>query len=532
MKEKLLKLTVLGLILGVSAGLLASAAMAQNATDQKPQILVKIRDVDQLLNDIEKLIPSLQSSNANAQPMAMLRKSLLAGDWIDKQRCIVIGVVLNEPKPTVVALIPFRTANPSFQAMSSAVIGENYYLAAIPPEPGHAPGPVIRDALVKASAEASKGSIVVEVAMSTLLDRLEPQLAAALKNIPASPAPQTGPAAISPQEATEMLSGMLKIFRQAETVRYGIDITGGVFTLLVDIDALPGTPLAGMLNDPHAESRLMSYPIDMPLQIRSRAHNVDGMLNLFGPALGSFYRRLGIDMDKMSEIIKNLTGEMAGGINISSNGFAEEFIYILRPGVDGDSFISNTYLPWLEKYSLQIAALASGQTGKPPVRIYERTADSTVAGIKVRGVKANLTAMIPAGKQPTEIFKNRPIEFRMAAAGDMMFLAGSDARLEALITRARNLKKSPAQGPAVQVNVELGPFLQGIRSLVPSAGTPVPWGENLGKLSMSAEMDNGRLATKTSFNMDLIPKLVAALQTMVKSQAAAAAAAGGGKPVQ
>jgi hypothetical protein len=533
MKEKLLKPIVLCLILGLTAGLIAATAMAQEVTDQKPQLLIKIRNVDQLLKDVEKLISSVQRTNANPQPTAVFRSLLQGGDWIDKQRSIVVGVTLSEPKPKVVALIPFSTANPAFQAMTSAVTGENYYLAAIPPAPGVSAGPVLTNALLKASAEPSEGTIVIEAAMSTLLDRLEPQMTAALKNIPASPPLQPGPAAITPQESMEIVTGMLKTLRQAETVRYGIDMTGDVFTLLFGIDALPGTPMADMLSDPHAESRLMDFPIDMPLQIHSRSHNVGGLFNLMGPGLGSFYRRIGLDLDKMSEVIKNLTGETAGGISISSKGLAQEFIYVLRPGVDGDSFIANTYLPWLENHSgLQLAALASPQTGKPPVRLYERTADSTVAGIKVRGVKVNLAAILPAGNQQPAIFKNQAMEFRLAAAGDLMFVAGNDAGLESLIARSRSLKKSPAQGPTVRLDVALAPFVKGIQSLSPSALTSAALPENLGNLTMKAEMNNGKLATKTSFNMEIIPKLAAAIQAMANKQAAAAAGAGGAKPVR
>ena len=78
---------------------------------------------------------------------------------------------------------------------------------------------------------------------------------------------------------------MLKTLRQAETFRYGLDLSGDILTLQLDIDALPNTPLASALIDPGGDSRLMNYPIDAPLQFRSRAHNMTGMMNLLDPIL-------------------------------------------------------------------------------------------------------------------------------------------------------------------------------------------------------------------------------------------------------
>jgi hypothetical protein len=244
-----------------------------------------------------------------------------------------------------------------------------------------------------------------------------------------------------------------------------------------------------------------------------------------GSGIGSIYRKLGIDFEKMGGIIKQFTGEMAGGVSISSSGLGMELIYILKPGINGDAFISNTYLPWLENYGSQAFNLASQQAGKPPAQIYKRTADSTIAGVKVRGVKADFGSLIPPELQKNGILNKLAYEIRMTAIGDTMLLAPSDARLEALINKSRTLKKSPAQGPVVLADVNLGALIKGIQSLLPPTGKPLALPDDLGNLTISGEMNNGKLATRTSFNLDVLRKIAAAAK-----QSSAAAGAKVGNP--
>jgi hypothetical protein len=251
----------------------------------------------------------------------------------------------------------------------------------------------------------------------------------------------------------------------------------------------------------------MNYNSDMPIQFRSRAHDMTNLLNLMGSAFGSFYRRLGLDFEKMGDMAKSFTGETAGGMRISSSGLALETISILQPGVNGEAFLSNTYLPWLANYSLQMSNLTAQQTGKPPAPIYERTADSMVAGVKVMGVKPALSALVPSEKRKAGILDNMAFEIRIAAVGDLMFMASDDAKLEGLINRARSLKKSPAQGPISRIDLELGTFFKEIQALSPSAGASVVWPDNLGKLTTYVEMHNGKLITRTSFSLDDLRKL-------------------------
>jgi hypothetical protein len=520
MKRKLLSLISLSLLALLPAVFMPTAANAQDGTNQRPQLIIKIRNIDQLLQDIEKLMPIIQGSQT-APPTSMIRGMLQGTDWIDPKRSIVAGLVPKDGKPKAIILIPFRTANPMFQQIAGAIAGDDYYLASFPPEPGFSASPSIKESLISASTTAAAGSLVIEAAVSQLLDAAEPQMAAAMKQMQTVPQPQKGQFALSPQDSLEALSGMLKIVKQANVVRYGLDLSGDLFTVLFDIDALPNTPLSAALMDKGGDSRLMGYRVDMPIQFRSRSHNMAGMIDLLETSLGSFYRKLGIDFGEMSELVKNFTGEVAGGMRISQDGLALEIVYILRPGINGENFISNTYMPWLENYGSQISKLAAQQTGKPPAKLFERTVDSTVAGIKVVGIKVNSAATIPPEMRQANSFFNKPIEMRMAAADDMMFIASTDTELEGLVKGSRSLKKSAAQGPMIQADLDLGALLKNIQSLLPSGGTPVVLPDNLGKFTVNAEIGNGNLATRMSISIEDLRKLAATLQSLSSKKAAA-----------
>ena len=119
---------------------------------------------------------------------------------------------------------------------------------------------------------------------------------------------------------------------------------------------------------------------------------------------------------------------------------------------------------------------------------------------------------------------------RLAAAGDMMFAASSDAKLEGLINRSRGLTKSPAHGPTIRVDLKLGDLFKSIQSLSPSAKVPVVWPDNLGNLTMNTEIGNGKLATRTSFSIDDLRKLSEAFKAQATKQALTPAGVNDGNP--
>jgi len=288
-----------------------------------------------------------------------------------------------------------------------------------------------------------------------------------------------------------------------------MDIDGDVVTLLMDVDALPDTNLASVLTDTGGETRLMDYPVDMPIQYHTRAYNMSGTMALMQAYLGTVYDQMGLDInvDEMSIMTESFTGEMAGGMNITSNGLAMEFIAVLQPGTDGEAFIHNEYLPFLERYGGSVSELATGQTVNPQIMTFERTPDSSVAGARVMGIKTNIHT---ADQEEQKIFDKLAVEMRLASVGDLLFMTSNDATIEKFINGTRSLFPSPARGPMGRITVDLAALFKGIQSLVPSGQPSNALPDNLGKITTQFEMKNGQLKIRTRFSISEIISLISA----------------------
>ena len=96
MKTNVLKLIVICMYTVLSTGWGSTMAHAQNTNDQPPQLVIKIRDINQLMSDVEQLIP-LDQGQAATQQVAMLRGMLQGTDWIDPGRSIVAAMETGWP---------------------------------------------------------------------------------------------------------------------------------------------------------------------------------------------------------------------------------------------------------------------------------------------------------------------------------------------------------------------------------------------------------------------------------------------------
>jgi len=304
-----------------------------------------------------------------------------------------------------------------------------------------------------------------------------------------------------------MLTGMLKTLRQAETLRYSLNLSGNSLELQLNIDARAGTQLASAWVDSGSMSRLMNYSFsDMPIQYRSRAHNMMGAMDLLQSGLGPIYKKIGLDLDAMGGMVKSFTGEAAGGMNISSDGFTFKTISVLQKETDGQAFLTNTFLPWIASLNKQISNLAAQLPEAPPVPQYERSADSTVAGNKAIGVKI---AASPA-------LNNKAIEIRMASKGDLLFMASDDANLASLINGASSLTAASG-GPMFRFDVQLGSLIKSSLAGLASAGLPTIDMSNIGNFNMRIDvnMANGKLAAQTNLNVDDLRKLAESMQALM-----------------
>jgi hypothetical protein len=162
-----------------------------------------------------------------------------------------------------------------------------------------------------------------------------------------------------------------------------------------------------------------------------------------------------------------------------------------------------------------IAGLTTNRMkNQPPATLYERTKDSKVDGVQVTGMRMNLNALAGQTKSGSELF-DKGIEMRIAVVKDMMFTASDDARLGSLMKRTRNLSDAPVGGPMGRLDMDLSAFFRGIQSLLPPGGKPIPWPDSPVNLSMRIDMKNGKLATRTTFNVKEMGKLIDAFRALV-----------------
>lgn len=510
MKTKMKRVLVICMFAGFIAGLIPQAANAQQEANQSPILLVKIRNINQLLDDVQKLMPPAPGSKTGQQ-IAGLRGLLQGTDWIDSERSIVAGMLLEGQKAKWDVLIPYRTANPNFQKAFNAIESDGCYMAAFPTQQGVSVSPAVRDSLIKASKTLAAGNLTLEASPSRLLPMLQPQMAAALKKMETAPPPKTDQITLKPQQIESMLNSMVEALSQVDILRVGLGLSGDVFTVHFDLDALPNTKLAGLLVDRDGDMRLMNCRFDMPIEFRSRGHNMSGLTDLMKSVYGPIFSQLGINVDDMVGLISVFTGEMAGGISIDKDGLVIEEIAVLKPGINGEEFLQNTYMPWFERYNKQVSEMAAKQSKKPGVLLYERTADSMVDGIKVVGVNTNLDAVLPPDAQKNNPFAGKVLEMRMAAAGNLLFMASSDRRIGDLITMSHSLVAVPAQGPTFSFDLDLGAFFKEIKSMLPPGKASNPLPSDLGKITVQGDIGNGKLATQTSFNIAELQKLVSAI---------------------
>jgi hypothetical protein len=136
----------------------------------------------------------------------------------------------------------------------------------------------------------------------------------------------------------------------------------------------------------------------------------------------------------------------------------------------------------------------------------------------VLGVKTNFNGLIRADEKTAGIAKSQVFEMRMASTRDLMLIASDDVKMQALINRARSLATTPAFGPTVRFDMDLGALLKGMQSLTTPAGSSPGWPIDLGTLTMKAEMKNGKLTTRTSFDIAKIGRLVSVLQALAASK--------------
>ena len=510
-------------------------AYGQNTPDAAPpNLLIKIRNIDRMLQDLEALMPSNPGADASSQT-AMIRGMLQGTDWIDPTRSIVAGMNYDGQVTSWLVLVPFQAPNENFQSAYGAIAGEDYYAMRFPPAPEMKLSGPERNFLVQASRQSSEANILVEMAAHDVLLKSENQIEAAIQAMAASTTSGDAQAPFTPEETQIMVRDFMAAFKQVDTLRLGLDIDSEALMLLLDVKGTQGSYLSGLLTDQKTDVRLGAYQPDYPMQFRSRAYNMVGVMQMLGASFGQIYTKMGFDFDELAEIAKGLTGEMAGGMALDQNGMTFEMVYALHDTVNGETYLTQVYLPWFEKYNRRMAALMEDQTGQPVTPLYERMPDTTVAGKNVIGVRTRFPAMTPTGNQMPANAIFQDYQTRMTAVGDLILAASSDATIEKMINQVDGLQKTPAEGPLAEFSMDMGAYLRGLQSLMPDSGQAVAIPADIGDLTMQATMQEGELTTRTRINVQDIQQMVTLFASlsarMAEGQGGSGAGTAAGQPV-
>ena len=518
------------LVFFLLGGLLAPYSPA--AAGEAPDLQIRIRDVARFLQNLETLMPGDAGTPAPSRT-AMIKGLLQGTDWIDPARSLVAQLHYDGQNPSWRVLVPFQTPNEDFQKAYGAVAGDDFYALRFPPAPERPLSDRQRTQLKQASTAPVEADIVVALAASRLLHQFEPRIEATLRGLAATSSEQDAAMSMSPEDMQQMVGDMIATAKQVENLRLGLALDAQMLLFLLDLEAVPNSFLAGLLVDPKNAVRLNDYQTDYPLRFRSRSYNVAGAIQMLGASFGQFYRQMGFDVDELTELAQGLTGEMAGGMALDQSGLTFEMIYALHDTVDGETYLSQVYLPWFQKYNQQMAALMQSQTGPSILPLYERMPDATVAGRRVFGVRTRFPAMTPAGRRMPSNPAAQDYETRLAAVDNLILMASSEAAMARLITAAAGFQTAPAEGPMAQFAMDLGAYLQGLQGLLKNDGPPAASATDIGEVTMAADVQGGRLATRTRMKVADIQRtmgILAALSTRMAATgplAAAESATGG-----
>lgn len=503
-------------------------ARGQSATDGKPVLTVRIRDVDRVLQNLETLMPAAPGADPSSQT-AMVKGMLHGTDWIDPARTVVAGMYYDGQTSSWLVFLPFRKPNEAFQSTYGAIAGEDHYIMRFPPAPDLPLPGAQRDHLLAASRQEAEANLVFELAAHDALLQSEAQIEAAVQNMAASMS-GNGPSAVAPDEAQTLVRDFIATLKQVDTLRLGLDIDPQILLLVLDVQARPDTFLSGLLHDPQTEVRLVGYTPDYPLTFRSRAYNVAGAMQMLGGTFGQFYRKMGFDFDELATIAKGLTGEMAGGMALDQGQMRFEMVYGLHEAVDGEDYLTRVYLPWFEKYNRRMAALMEAQTGQPVTPLYERMPDTTIAGRNVIGVRTRFPAMHPAGGQMPASAILQDYQTRMTTTDGLILMASSDALLGQMMVRVSGFQTGAAQGPLAELSMDLGAYLRGLQSFMPASGRSPNVPEDMGRLTLQAELRTGTLETRTRVGVQDLQQMMAFMAAFAAGMAETESGAAGGAP--
>ncbi|MFO7962545.1 MAG: tetratricopeptide repeat protein [Desulfobacterales bacterium] len=463
-------------------------------------VMVKIGKLDEKLALINSLVPPNPDSPLKSP--GFLAGSMLQGtQWIDSDRLIVIGAIMADPTPEMAIFIPYNEPNPNFQAAYNAAIVENGYLISLPPgsrPEGASEG--MQHALTAASKNPYHHFLSFELAVESILSKSEAKIRESIAGIDEK-GPTTvpnRPNQMSSHHLKEMMNQLMDVGRQVASISQGIDIDDEVIRFSFDAEAVDNSELGALFVRKDRLTLLNGYEPDEQISFRSGRYDLRGMIGLLEKVFGTFYAEMGIDLAALTGIMEHFTGESAGGMSLSGNRVQLEMVGVLIPETNAH-FIKEIYLPWLEAYIQSITKALETQGGTNTVVRFETTPESNVAGRTVYGVR--MAVPLPAGgfQNVSEASPGPEVVYnmRLAQEGECFIIAPDDDRMAELLLAVPEFKETVDTGPLFTMKMDWVGYLNAVRS---SAGEGEK--QNIlpetGKMTLSAELDDGRLGAESA----------------------------------
>jgi tetratricopeptide (TPR) repeat protein len=365
----------------------------------------------------------------------------------------------------------------------------------------------------------------VEVAAQRLLQKAEPMLKQriAQMEIPTQSSP-AGPS-ISGDEVRGIFEGLLALGRQTKTFSLGFDLDTGPFRVTSETQAVPGTDLAALFSSGASTARLKKLATGHQIQLKTHAYDIDRAVGMLSDLFGPLYQQLGIDIAGLAGIAGHFTGETVGGFSYGADGVQLEMIAVLDGTAAKSDFIEKVYLPWMEDYGRQMTASMSNLYGTSVPQIYQRTEDSTVAGVRVAG------AIFRQAFPTTEAGSAGPMatiatKIRIAQIEDLILFAPDDNRMASLINAAKNMNtKRTEPGPHIRFEVDLAAYFRGLMAMLPELEGEAIRLPQTARLETTLTLAGGRAVSQLTMRGAGIADLAAAAQA-AKTTGPAMAGAG------
>lgn len=493
--------------------LLLAGALPCAAVATSPDIIVKISRIEKTLDLIDDLAGTGAPGTETA-PTGRIRAMLQGTDWIDANRPIVLGLNVSDAQQAAALLVPYARPSSQFQTMFGARNGPGYYVLSLPPGTAQPVSGSMEAALRNAAEALPPAGIHAEMAVGSLIKTnrgLIDNWIAALEDDRADRLP-TDASAPSPAEIRATADRLMDLFGQVETAAVALDLTADHLSLRCSTQADAASDLARLFTRPPAARRLGALSAGHQINFRSGAYDLAGFMELVETVMGPIYREMGIDFSQMAAMGKWFTGEAAGGLSYSETGVDFETILVLKDTTATDDFPEKVYLPLLEKYSRDMAALQERQSGLKIENMFTRTADSRVAGCKVIGVRSKVPAYfpLPHAGGPPPVFDHPDLAYdtRMTTRGGLLFMAANDKALEKLIRMSETFRPTDAKAPLASADIDLGAYFALIGKMLPDLPENSAPLRGPGRLLFEMDLKNGRAETLATFRTDALKAMI------------------------